>query len=246
MNATSRIPIRTPDTAPMPFEQAIWHSLRRMNALLALLWLYPFPINPWQQTPSELKCRRRPTTLLKLWAIDVGPVTDRDGIPGAFSLPLRLAAEGIGLPSALAPAPASLARNLDLAHALRSTRAKAVAQPLGFWAWENAHTTITGIDADAGIEGARACLKGLRFGFRIAAVGAGVPLPTIAVLGYADIAATAIYTTAVGTRRLIIRSPVARVIARSSSRSCRPTAQLRNSGPLRPSPSSAASRYAST
>ena len=54
--------------------------------------------------------------------------------------------------------------------------------------------------AEAGIEGPQACPKGLRHGFGIAAVAAGVPLPTIAaVLGHADIATTAIYTTAVGT-----------------------------------------------
>ena len=51
----------------------------------------------------------------------------------------------------------------------------------------------------ARIEGPQACPKGLRHGFGIAAVTAGVPLPTIAaVLGHADIATTAIYTTAVG------------------------------------------------
>ncbi len=52
--------------------------------------------------------------------------------------------------------------------------------------------------AEASIEGPQACPKGLRHGFGIAAVAAGVPLPTIAtVLGHADIATTAIYTTAV-------------------------------------------------
>ena len=51
----------------------------------------------------------------------------------------------------------------------------------------------------ARIEGPQACPKGLRHGFGIAVVTAGVPLPTIAaVLGHADIATTAIYTTALG------------------------------------------------
>ena len=51
----------------------------------------------------------------------------------------------------------------------------------------------------AGIAGPQACPKGLRHAFGIAAVEAGVPLPTIAaVLGHADISTTAIYTTAVG------------------------------------------------
>ena len=51
----------------------------------------------------------------------------------------------------------------------------------------------------ARIEGPQACPKGLRHGFGIAAVTVGVPLPTIAaVLGHADTATTAIYTTAEG------------------------------------------------
>ena len=53
--------------------------------------------------------------------------------------------------------------------------------------------------ADAGVEGPQACPKGLRLGFGIAAVAAGVPLPTIAAaLGHANLQTTAIYTTAAG------------------------------------------------
>ena len=48
----------------------------------------------------------------------------------------------------------------------------------------------------ARIEGTQACPRGLRHSFGAAA---GVPLPTIAaVLGYADLSTTAIYTTAIG------------------------------------------------
>ena len=51
--------------------------------------------------------------------------------------------------------------------------------------------------ADAGVEGPQACSKGLRHGFGIAAVAAGVPLPTVAAaLGHANLQTTAIYTTA--------------------------------------------------
>ena len=53
--------------------------------------------------------------------------------------------------------------------------------------------------ADAGVEGPQTCPKGLRHGFGIAAVAAGVPLPTIAAaLGHANLQTTAIYTTAAG------------------------------------------------
>lgn len=53
--------------------------------------------------------------------------------------------------------------------------------------------------AQAGIKGIQASPKGLRHGFGIAAVEAGVPLPTIAaVLGHSSITTTAVYTTAIG------------------------------------------------
>ena len=51
----------------------------------------------------------------------------------------------------------------------------------------------------AGIEGPQACPKGLRHGFEIAAVTAGMPLPTIAAaLGHADLATTAVSVEARG------------------------------------------------
>ena len=50
------------------------------------------------------------------------------------------------------------------------------------------------------MHGSQASAKGLRHEFEVAAVEAGVLLPTItAVLGHAQITTTAIYTTAVGT-----------------------------------------------
>ena len=53
--------------------------------------------------------------------------------------------------------------------------------------------------AKASIHGQQACPKGLRHGYGIAAVTAGVPLTTIAaVLGHASLSSTAVYTTAVG------------------------------------------------
>ena len=60
----------------------------------------------------------------------------------------------------------------------------------------------------AGIEGPQACPRGLRHAFGVAAVEAGVPLPTIAaMLGHASLNTTAIYTTAVGAqaRELVAR-----------------------------------------
>ena len=54
----------------------------------------------------------------------------------------------------------------------------------------------------------QACPRGLRHSWGVAAVTAGVPLPTIAaVLGHADLSTTALYTTAIGTeaRELVAR-----------------------------------------
>ena len=61
---------------------------------------------------------------------------------------------------------------------------------------------------DAGIEGPQACPPGLRHSFGVAAVTAGVPLPTVAaLLGHSDLSTTVIYTTAIGAeaRELVAR-----------------------------------------
>ena len=60
----------------------------------------------------------------------------------------------------------------------------------------------------AGIEGPKACPRGLRHSYGDAAVTAGVPLPTVAaVLGHASLTTTAIYTTVIGAeaRELVSR-----------------------------------------
>ena len=61
----------------------------------------------------------------------------------------------------------------------------------------------------AGIEGPQASARGFRDADRVAAVAAGVPLPTLAaVLGRASLSTTAIYTTAIGAeaRGLVART----------------------------------------
>ena len=60
----------------------------------------------------------------------------------------------------------------------------------------------------AGIEGPQACPRRLRHSYGVAAVTAGVPLPTVAaVLGHASLTTIAIYTTAIGAeaRELVSR-----------------------------------------
>ncbi len=97
------------------------------------------------------------------------------------------------------PLPNDVLRALELVHGLRATRPTRAGEPLWPWSRATGHRRIAAVMERAGISGPQACPKGLRHSFGIAAVSAGVPLPTIAaVLGHADISTTAIYTTAVG------------------------------------------------
>lgn len=97
------------------------------------------------------------------------------------------------------PLPPELLRDLEMVHRLREASARRLKEPLWKLSRATAHRKVVAVMTAAGIAGPQACPKGLRHGFGIAAVTAGVPLPTIAaVLGHADIATTAIYTTAVG------------------------------------------------
>ena len=97
------------------------------------------------------------------------------------------------------PLPAEVLRALELVHGIRSVRPRHAGEPLWPWSRATGHRRIVTVMDRAGISGPQACPKGLRHSFGIAAVSAGVPLPTIAaVLGHADISTTAIYTTAVG------------------------------------------------
>ena len=97
------------------------------------------------------------------------------------------------------PLPPELARDLEMVHRLREASPRHLKEPLWPFSRAPAHRKVVAVMRMAGIEGPQACAQGLCHGFGIAAVTAGVPLPTIAaVLGYADIATTGIYTTAVG------------------------------------------------
>ena len=71
------------------------------------------------------------------------------------------------------------------------------------WPWSRATADrrIARIMPAAGIEGPQACPNGLRHGFGIAAVAAGVPRPTIAAaLDHAHLQTTGVYTTAAGLK----------------------------------------------
>ena len=108
------------------------------------------------------------------------------------------------------PVPADLVSALDLVHRVRAAQAspRARTRPLWDMTRQGAHRAVTKLMAEAGISGPQATPRGLRHSYGVAAVQAGVPLPTIAaVLGHADISTTAIYTTAIGAeaRELVSR-----------------------------------------
>ena len=108
------------------------------------------------------------------------------------------------------PVPEDLVRELDLVHRLRKMQSTARGgdRPLWNMSRPTASRHIAALMRDASIRGPQACPKGLRHAYGVAAVAAGVPLPTLAsMLGHADIKTTAIYTTAIGAeaRELVAR-----------------------------------------
>ena len=108
------------------------------------------------------------------------------------------------------PVPEDLVRELELVHRLRRMQSSVRGADRELWPFTRptASRYIAALMRDASIRGPQACPKGLRHAYGVAAVAAGVPLPTLAaMLGHADIKTTAIYTTAVGAeaRELVAR-----------------------------------------
>ena len=108
------------------------------------------------------------------------------------------------------PIPEPLTRELDLVHRLRRAQSSPRGRTARLWPVSCATATrhITALMQHADTEGPQACPKGLRHAYGVAAVAAGVPLSTVAaVLGHADLATTAVCTTAFGAdaRELVAR-----------------------------------------
>ena len=108
------------------------------------------------------------------------------------------------------PVPEALVRELELVHGLRRAKRCPRGRKASLWPVSRPTATrhIAKLMTAAGIEGPQACPKGLRHAYGVAAVAAGVPLPTVAaVLGHASLTTTAIYTTAIGAeaRDLVAR-----------------------------------------
>ena len=99
---------------------------------------------------------------------------------------------------------------LELVHRVRRAQgsARGANRRLSPITRQTANRQVAAIMRGAGIEGTQTCPRGLRHSFGVAAVKAGVPLPTVTtVLGHASLTTTAIYTTAIGAeaRELVSR-----------------------------------------
>ena len=100
------------------------------------------------------------------------------------------------------PVPGDMLDTLDMVHGLREAQKRSQAFDVPLWPWTRTHAwrLIRGVMREAGIpEGPHASPKGLRHGYGIAAINAGVPLNMLRKwMGHASIETTAIYANAVG------------------------------------------------
>jgi integrase/recombinase XerD len=100
------------------------------------------------------------------------------------------------------PVPPALLETLDMVHGIRELQGKrGKGRDMRLWpwsrmtAWRQVHAVMDG----AGLSGPHASPKGLRHGFGVAAVSAGIPLNLVQKwLGHAQLSTTAIYANAVG------------------------------------------------
>ena len=100
------------------------------------------------------------------------------------------------------PVPPSLLRALDLVHGIREHQAqkgKGRSELLWPWSRMSAWRYVHAVMEKAGLSGTHASPKGLRHGFGVAAVSAGIPLNLVQKwLGHANLTTTSIYANAVG------------------------------------------------
>ena len=99
------------------------------------------------------------------------------------------------------PVPPALLETLDMVHGVRELQSRGKAQGVLIWPWSRmtGWRAVHEIMAAARLDGPHASPKGLRHGFGVAAVTAGVPLNLVQKwLGHANLTTTAIYADAVG------------------------------------------------
>jgi integrase len=99
------------------------------------------------------------------------------------------------------PLPRHLLQGLDSHFGIRTAQGNEALAQVRLWPWHrsSAWRTIKGVMADAGVMGRPACPRGLRHGFGVGALQAGVPLNLVQRwLGHAQIRTTALYADAAG------------------------------------------------
>jgi integrase len=108
------------------------------------------------------------------------------------------------------PVPPALLDTLDMVHGIREAQArrgKGRGERLWPWSRMTAWRAVHAVMQAAGLDGPHASPKGLRHGFGVAAVSAGIPLNLIQKwLGHAQLTTTAIYANAVGAEEKNIAS----------------------------------------
>lgn len=96
------------------------------------------------------------------------------------------------------PIPDQLVNTLDLVHGLRENR-KRRNEKLWSWSRVTAWRKVKAVMEAAQIEGVQASPKGLRHGYGVGAVAAGVPLNMVSKwMGHSKMETTAIYANALG------------------------------------------------
>jgi len=100
------------------------------------------------------------------------------------------------------PVPPAFADSLERTFSIKARQARPRQRQTRLWPWHRHYgwEIITGIMKAAGIPpGPHRCPKGLRHGYGIAAITAGVPLNILQqLMGHADLSTTAIYANAMG------------------------------------------------
>lgn len=108
------------------------------------------------------------------------------------------------------PVPPALLETLDMVHGIRELqgkRGKGRGVPLWPWSRMTGWRVVHAVMQAAELDGPHASPKGLRHGFGVAAVCAGIPLNLVQRwLGHAQLSTTAIYADAVGAEEQDIAS----------------------------------------
>jgi integrase len=108
------------------------------------------------------------------------------------------------------PVPPALLETLDMVHGIReqqARRGKGHGELLWPWSRMTGWRAVHAVMVAAGLDGPHASPKGLRHGFGVAAVSAGIPLNLVQKwLGHAQLSTTAIYANAVGAEEKDIAS----------------------------------------